>query len=155
MYSEPGIQMVGGYGPPPGPPGGYGPPVGGPPGGAWGPPPPGPPGFGPPGFGPPQGTPPGYTPASGADLESKATFWFIVGIIAAGTGCCLPLGVPAAYFGHEAKECIKRGDFVGAEQKISNARICGIICAVVVGLGVLVWVGMMVLGIAVSAGSRP
>lgn len=129
------------------------------PGGAFAPPPMGAvPGHGayapgPPGFGPaPQGHGPGYgAPHVARDLDVGWLLWGAIAMVF----CCQPFGIAAFVFMDQAKTAYRVGDDARAEQKMQSMRT-----SIYIGIGlaaaiVLLYVALIVFGVAAAILSSP
>ena len=118
---------------PPPPPGGYGAP---PPGGGYGAAPPPPPGYGYGGPGP--GTPP-----------PNHLVWAILSTLF----CCLPLGVASIVFAAQVNSKWAAGDVNGAMDSSKKARSFALWGTIVGGVLVVIYVILLVAGVAISGTS--
>lgn len=99
--------------------------------------------------------PPGYgAPAYGAPPPNhpKAVTVLVLGILS--LVCCGVLGIPAWLIGNSAlREIDASGGALGGRGMVQGGRICGIIATVLLVLGVVVFLGLLVLGVATSSSS--
>ncbi len=65
--------------------------------------------------------------------------------------CCLPLGIIGIIFCNDAKNMAARGDYLGAEEKLSKGKMFTIIGIAGAGLMIVGYILLMILGVAASA----
>lgn len=79
----------------------------------------------------------------------RGTLILILGI--AGIVCCMPCGIVAWVLGQSDLKAMDRGEIDPEGRSLTNAgKICGIISVILGTLGLVIWIGMMVLGVTAS-----
>lgn len=91
-----------------------------------------------------------FPTASAYPEESQATTILVLGIL--GVICCAPLGIAAWIMGNKELEAIDAGRRNPENRGTANAgRIIGIVATVLLGLGILFFIGSLVLGFSLTA----
>ena len=91
------------------------------------------------------GAPYGGGGAAPPDLAKKVGLWSILAIVSLFCGCGL-LGIIPIVISLNAKKAMAAGDLAKAEKDISTVRLLCILGYVGVGLYIVLWVLMMVMG---------
>lgn len=101
---------------------------------------------------PPQGFGPrGGPPNVARDLDVGWLLWGAIAMVF----CCQPFGIAAFIFMDQAKTAYRHGDDARAEQKMQSMKTC-----VYIGIGlaaaiVLLYVGIIALGVTAAVLSKP